>query len=273
MRKLCLWFWLFVMAATQGTAQERDLVISDLRGSSTQAAPLLVALHNGGSTPRAFRNQSRLDAAARPFALIVAYPTPAGADWATGANGKDATDVEYLARLISSMRADPRVADRPVIVTGHGTGGAMALRLACDRPDLVAGIAVVSTKVPKSYVCQRGRPKPALFVHGTADPVSPHDGGATSLSAADSMAVWAQRNRCRETLRVSRIDQNKRDGTSVVNRRYATCQAALTQLVVLGGGHGWPTGRASKSGKLGPQSGEINASDVAVSFLRPLVGR
>lgn len=270
MRKRIILIWLAIMWAGAGFAQERDFVVSDLRGDTSRPAPLLVALHPAGSNPRAFRNQIGLDAAARKAGLIVVYPTAAGPEW-NAARGS--ADSDYLTRLIRSFRADPRVTDQPVIVVGHASGGAMALGLACDRPDLIAGLGMVATKVPRNATCPRGKPKPAVFVHGTGDPISPHDGSDASLSAADSLAIWAKRNRCRATLKVTRSDRNARDGTSVVNRVYTTCQAALTHVVVLGAGHGWPTGRAGKGGQLGPQSGEINASETLVTFLKPLVGR
>jgi polyhydroxybutyrate depolymerase len=149
----------------------------------------------------------------------------------------------------------------------------MALRLACARPDLVAGIGVVATKLTRGFSCPRGRPRPAIFLHGTADPITPHDGSEATLSAAETIAFWGARNRCSGNLKISRIDRNRSDTTSVVQRLYTSCQATLAHYIVLGGGHGWHAGRAGRGGRLGPMSGEINAGDALVTFLRPLVGR
>lgn len=265
MRKLCLSICCLMMLWA-GMAAARPLIVSDLRAKKSQPGPLLVALHDTGSNHQAMKSQSRLDAAARQAGLVVLYPSAEQGRW-------QSSDVEYLARLIKGVLADPRVENRPVIVAGHGAGGDIALRLACARPDLVAGVGVVATKLARGFRCTRGRPKPAMFIHGTADPVSPHDGTAQQHSASETIALWSRINRCRDATRVTRRDTNTRDKTSVVFRSYTKCQATLTHATVLGGGHGWFTGRAGRGGKLGPMSAEINASDTLVQFLRPLVGR
>lgn len=261
MRKLCVLIWALLMA-TGAAAQERAVVISDLRADKSQPAPAMIVLHGDGSNPQAFRTQSRLDAAVRRAGLVVAYAAHTGQG-----------DLAYLSALIRSLRADPRVTDQPVVLVGHGSGGNVVLRAACELPDEIAGIGISATKAAQGQACGGGQAKPAIFVHGTADPIAPHDGADGRMSAAETLRVWAQRNRCSATQRVSRTDANGRDGTSVVIRRYTDCQAALTHVIVLGGGHGWHTGRASADNRLGPMSGEINTGDVLVQFLAPLVGR
>lgn len=261
MRKLCLLIGMLVMASAV-IAQDRNVVISDLRGNKSRPAPAMVVLHGADSNPQAFRNQSRLDGAARAKGLVVVYVRLTGQG-----------DVPYMVGLIRSMRADPRISDQPVAIVGHGRGGEVAMRLACEAPNLVAGIGISASKPVQGQACLRGKAKPAIFVHGTADPIAPHDGADGQMSAAQTLAVWAQRNRCSATQRVSRTDNNGRDGTSVVRRRYTGCQAALTHVIVLGGGHHWYTGRGGRDSRLGPKSGEINTGEALVEFLAPLVGR
>ncbi|MFK7876772.1 MAG: PHB depolymerase family esterase [Paracoccaceae bacterium] len=272
---LLLSFWCFALVgltvANSAHAEQiagRDVIISDQRGSFAGPAPLIVALHPNGSSPRQFRKSSQLDRAARDIGAIVIYP-PAPAGWQIGTNG----DVAFLRAVITGLQRDPRIAAFPALILGHGQGGAMALHFACEAPDMVAGLGIVSTKLPRSFRCARGPARPAMFIHGTADPIQAHDGDTDHLSATQTVATWAKRNGCSDAVRIRKIDQNKRDKTSVVSRRYTACRAVLEHLQILGGGHGWPTGAARKSSSLGPQTGEIAASPALVTFLAPLVRR
>ncbi len=280
MKRFALAVFGVILAMTAQTlrAEEiagRDVLISDQRTTRSQPAPLVLALHGAGGSPKSFRARSRFDRAARSAGVIVAYPSADGGVWRDGRQGRDPGDVDYLEALIAALQSDPRIAQGPVFVVGHSNGGGMALRLACDRPDLVAAIGIVATKVPAAYACGRGRPVPAVFVHGTADPVSAHDGDARAgtLSAAESLSLWQRRNGCSANVRIKRIDQNRRDKTSVVSRRYTGCRADLQHFLVLGGGHGWPTATARSSGRLGPQSGEINAGTEIIRFFSQIGAR
>ncbi len=253
------------------TFDGRAFSVSDLRVDTSVPGPVIIALHPDGGAPVRFRTATGLNQTARALNAFVMYPTAESGRW--DHTSKNSSDVRYLARLIRSVQADKRTLNRPVLLVGHGGGGAMAMRLACDVPDLVAGIGVVATKATRAVPCPRGKPKPAIFIHGTADPISDHDGGPEHLSAAQTLEVWSNRNRCSDDVRVDTVDQIRRDRTSVVTRRYAKCLAALDHVVILGGGHGWPTGRGGRTGPLGPQSSEINASNAVITFLAPLVRR
>jgi polyhydroxybutyrate depolymerase len=80
----------------------------------------------------------------------------------------------------------------------------MAFRLACDLPDVFAGVASFAG-VPwaDSSKCKPSLPISVLVMHGTGDQTVPYDGGAfrglTIPSAPQTAANWAALDGCNPT--------------------------------------------------------------------------
>ena len=64
----------------------------------------------------------------------------------------------------------------------------MALRLACDTPELFAAVGVFLASMPDyaGQDCHPTKPIAFMMVNGTADPIMPYDGGST----AAGLKVW-----------------------------------------------------------------------------------
>lgn len=266
-RAMRVYVIVLLLMATASAAEsflDRQMIFSDQRADKTRPGQLVVMLHNASSTARKFRAHTQFDAVARQRGLVVVYASATRAGWLAD----PAADIAYLSNMIEALRNDARVSPAPALVLGHSRGGHMAMRLACARPDLVAGIGVVASKAALSPPCTRPQPVGAVFIHGTADPIAPHDGQpGQTYSAADTVAQYAKRNRCSDETRTTRIDKNRSDGTSVVLRQFKRCAAPLAQALILGGGHGWPTGSGGSDGRLGPRSTEINAGGLIMQIL------
>lgn len=250
-------------------AQERvalDVIISDQRHDTSQPAPVVLALHSRFSSAKAFRARAGLDRVARELGLIVAYPQ-------AGSEGWGATGAMSVTPLIAALRKDPRTIDQPVVVVGHSDGGDIALQIACESPQQLAGLGIVSTKLTKSTECPRAKPLPAIFIHGTADPIAPHGGNSSQLSAGETIEAWVSRNRCRDDVRVTRLDRNASDAFSAVVRSYRRCQAALEHIQLLGAGHGWPTGSKGGSRGLGPGTPDLRAGVTILGFFKAFLAR
>ena len=250
-------------------AQERvalNVIISDQRTDTSRPAPVVLALHSQFVTAQDFRAQVGLDRAAREMGVIVAYPQAAVGGWR-------AADAENLVALIRALRKDPRTLDQPPVVVGHSDGGVAAMAIACTEPRQSAGIGVVGAKTTPATNCADPVPLPAIFLHGTADPIAPHGGSAEQLSAGETLDLWAKRNRCPDDIRVSRVDRNAADRFSAVIRSYRRCQAALEHVQILGAGHGWPTGTGSGRRNLGPNSPDIRAGTQVLAFFRAYLSR
>jgi polyhydroxybutyrate depolymerase len=82
-----------------------------------------------------------------------------------------------------------RVADgRETWAAGFSNGGGMVIRLLHERPDLIAGGAVIASQQPAADNFEVPglpvAPKPVLLIHGTKDRIVPYGGG--------EMAAWAR---------------------------------------------------------------------------------
>ncbi len=274
MRLLAIALALTGQVAQSETLFGRKVVITDGRTSSNAPAPLVVAMHGFLGSASNMRRKTRFDAIARREGFLVLYPNGLRRRWNDGrspANRVD--DVGYLSSVVQSLIADGRADPRQIFFTGHSNGGGMAMRMACDRPDLVRGIAVVATKTALNYQCPNGAPVPALFIHGTQDPISPHQGRSGdsrlggALSSAATFDLWRKRNRCSGNARTSTIDRQD-DGTSVEVKQYASCTRPFVSIVINGHGHDWPSRTGKKTRLQGPASKEVEGASVVWRFFK-----
>jgi len=107
---------------------------------SGAGAPVLVFVHGWQSTGVAWDPVVRLLAASHRCVVLDLRGTGASAD-APGAYTVERFSAD-VADLLVHLRAGP------AIVVGHSMGGAIAMRLAVDRPELLAGIVLVAPVPP-----------------------------------------------------------------------------------------------------------------------------
>jgi len=222
------------------------------------------------------RKKTSFDVLARKHQLVIAYPNGIKRKWNDGRSASNPVDdAAYLAALINALVADGRADPAKIFMVGHSNGGGMAMRMACDHPDLIAGISVAATKTPIAYQCAQGTPVPAIFFHGTADPVAPHQGrpnghrlGGT-LSAQDTISLWSARNRCGGVHARQKVDRIN-DGTSAEIIQYDQCRAPLFNVLIEGHGHAWPGAGPRLTRLQGPASEEIDATALTWWFFSGL---
>jgi polyhydroxybutyrate depolymerase len=121
---------------------------------------------------------------------------------------KNVDDVAYLVSLVDEIDRTYGVDRTRVFAVGHSNGGGMAMRLACDVPDIFS--AVVSIAGPgwqDESKCQPKKPVSVRHMHGTRDGLIYYDGGAmpsllghhptTTLPPAQAVAqLFATRDGC-----------------------------------------------------------------------------
>lgn len=258
------------------TFMGRQYELFDGRKDRGQAAPIIVAMHGFLGTPASMRSKTQFNALATKNGLIVVYPKGKRRKWNDGRNPRNRVDdAGFLSGLLTAMIGDGRVDPRRVFLTGHSNGGGMAMRMACEHPGLIAGISVVATKTPVNFQCRNGPPVPAIFFHGTVDPISPHGGRnegsrlGESLSSADTIALWAKRNRCGNARRTKNVDR-KDDGTSAEIIQFTSCAAPLVYVEMEGHGHDWPRTNGKASRLQGSSSQELSATSLTWWFFENL---
>jgi polyhydroxybutyrate depolymerase len=241
--------------------------------------PLVIALHGGGGTGERFANTSAYDAVAEAESFIVVYPDGVNERWNDGRNNAEASvdDVSFIAALIQELSRIRSIDLAQVYVTGISNGGFMTGRLACDRPDLFAGYAIVAASLPGNIedTCDVQNPGSILVIHGTADRFIPYEGGEDPggnpiLSIPQATQFWAESNGCDPRGQTRWLSNRDRlDRTVVTETHYANCTQNPVQLLTIwGGGHTWPGGVDQPRWLVGITSQEVNASQRIWDFFQ-----
>ncbi|MEM7545501.1 MAG: PHB depolymerase family esterase [Pseudomonadota bacterium] len=256
---------------------------------SNDAAPLVILLHGMAGTGGGLRITSGFDEFAAARGLVAAYPTAPERRWNDGRwialgqpdmAGRD--DVGWIAALIDQLAGEGLVDAEQVYLLGHSNGGGMAMKIACDRPDLIKGVAIVSTKALIDAPCPDAEPVSAIFFHGTDDIVAPHGGRSAdnehifaqplgdTHSAAETVRLWAGRNRCAGAGPAMPSDPDPTDQTTLEITDWARCAAPLRQVDMIGGGHAYPGAPEIRyppaRRALGPPIRDIDAGEAALAF-------
>jgi len=221
------------------------------------AHPLVVVLHGGGGNGFGMSRLTHFDRIADEHRFVAVYPNGIDAFWADGRGVTDADDrriddVGFLLALLDMLAGRYRIDPARVFATGISNGGFMAQRLACDHADRIAAIGSVAASLPAALAdrCRPSRPVPALFVHGTEDPLIPFAGGlvtgrsgrsAVLLSAPDSARRWAERAGAATPVGPVELPNASGDPTRLVRTGF-TGAADVELVTVEGGGHTWPGG-------------------------------
>lgn len=261
--------------------------------ASQRPRGIVVLLHGNGSSaddlmdleqPRA--TQQWLGIAAREgLRLLVPDGTP-GSTGARGWNdcrGDAATNpvADDVAFFDAMLRAERRGAWRaaPVYVVGYSNGGAMALRLAIERPRRLRAVTVIAAAMPGASECRAPtRAVSVLFMNGTADAVVPWSGGRVMLGSTprgsvqatpDSVRTWATLARADAPQRSERADVDPADGSRVSEERWRGSRAEVVLLRVEGGGHAEPTISAPRVRWPG-QNRDIESAEEAWAFFSRL---
>jgi polyhydroxybutyrate depolymerase len=266
-RRLMVAALLSLLALASGVeaarGEERSYTI-DRPAELSPPLPTVVLLHGGGGSARQIRRYTRFDRLVTRAGFLAVYPNAVAGHWNDGRKSADFSekhpvevdDVGFILSIVDDLVVRGLADPGRVFVIGISNGGMMTLRLACERPERLAGIAVVSANLPLGLPCPaigEHAALPSLFVHGTEDRLVPAAGGAVAprgrkdrgrvLSVDDTLNLWQRRNGCSGSTRLRLPERDVDDGTRVTQVDYHCAGAPLRHLVVEGGGHGWPGGR------------------------------
>ncbi|KPI17555.1 hypothetical protein OV450_2331 [Actinobacteria bacterium OV450] len=242
--------------------------------------PLLVAFHGRGADAGHLRRQSGLDRAAEARGMLLVYPEAVGKAWGAGtapsAQRPDPdADVRFtgalVAELVRSGRADPH----RVYVAGFSNGGSMALRMAAQRPDLVAGAVSVSGELPTGAAAVKpSGAVPVLIVYGAEDPVRPAAGLPSPGPAAPGEEPVTATMSARASAEAfaaaggagAPVEEAER-GYDCVTWPPGPAGATVRLLLMQGAGHTWPGSTMPPPAGFGSVSTALDASATLLDFL------
>lgn len=150
------------------------------RGRPARPLPVVLALHGGADTMNGFEKKTGFDALADEHGFLAVYPDGFMFTWNAGdccapARVAHIDDVGFLTKLIDHLTGSGLADPKRVYVTGFSNGAGMAYRLACEAPQRLAAIGVVSGAL--ATTCHPRRPVSVMVWHGTADRNVPYNGG------------------------------------------------------------------------------------------------
>lgn len=168
-----------------------------------------------------------------------------------------------------------------VFYLGMSNGAQMIMKLLVEAPELVTAAALVGANLPRVAAlderCERLRPRPVMFVNGTADSIVPYEGGKSRVlgifdfgevhSAETTAMCWVASANVQAPPLTTHID-TREEGTSIDLRRWSEPgKPEIRAYRVNGGKHTIPMPpRGTACDKLVSTSHDMNTIEEAWSF-------
>jgi polyhydroxybutyrate depolymerase len=213
--------------------------------------PVVVALHGAVQSAAEFEADLGMNRIAQRERFAVVYPEGLNRVWddarppimRLGYIVQPGDDVPFLTAVVRRLIAEGIADPTRIYLAGLSMGGFMTTRMACERAELFAAVAIMAATAPEQYrkTCAPRRPLSALLIHGTFDPIIPWFGvpmaGAGILSANDAGQFFANLAGC-----MTHVDgeQPSLDGSARVKiRRWSICRnnSSVLLYTIPGGGH------------------------------------
>ena len=249
--------------------------------------PLLFVIHGGSGTPEGMINLANFKPIADREKVVLVYPAGIQNNWNDGRpttpNQLGIDDVNFFSQMCTYMVSNHSVDGSRIYATGISNGGFMASRLGCMLSSKIAAVAVVAATMEANSIapgCVPGRQVPAMYIHGTADPLVPFTGGVmtaggtaggTILSHFQAIDKWVSINGCSPSPVITDLPDIASDGTTVKQRVYSggTNSSEVVSYVIQSGGHTWPQGfQYLPEAIIGKTSQDFNACDVIWAFFK-----
>ena len=249
--------------------------------------PLIFAIHGGSGTPEGMINIANFKTIADRDKVVLVYPAGVQNNWNDGRptipNQLGINDVRFFNQLCDYMINNYSVDGAKIYATGISNGGFMSSRLGCELSNRIAAIAVDAATIEATTIapnCNPGRSVPAIYIHGTTDPLVPFTGGqmtaggtagGTILSHFQAIDKWITINGCNTTPTIADLPNIANDGTTIKQRVYSggTNGSEVVSYVVLNGGHTWPQGyQYLNEAIIGKTSQDMNACEVIWTFFK-----
>jgi polyhydroxybutyrate depolymerase len=260
--------------------------------NAVKPMPLVLVLHPKGHKGLDLLERSSWPAVAKQYGFIAVFPDGLNQAWADLRSPEErhlsqaqagADDVAFLTTLVNRY-IDSGLADKQrIYVSGVSNGGAMAMTLACLRPQTfaAAGSVIMSMTETMLSLCQPQTHIPMLLMLGTADPIVPYGGNPKKskhfVSAEQTLAFWRKVNGCQDkSALTSQLPDIDLGDQSTVEKITSTCpvDTDVTFYRVNGGGHRLPDiiNDAKHPDRvdmvLKPQNHDINGPEEIWQFLR-----
>jgi polyhydroxybutyrate depolymerase len=261
----------------------RTAILVQHRRLKQARRPAVIILRGGREKGARLRRTFGFEEMARSSGAILIYPEPLAGRWGDAPGPEARRDSVFIHDLIAKFVARG-IADRNrVFLVGIGTGGMMALRLACDEKNVFAGIAVLGASLPSDLEasCKPSRPIPLMMIAIATDTVVPFHGdeaslphGKTELRSIDAtLGLFGKAAGCAGGMTTTIFPaKDLHDGTRAYLDKLNNCKVPVEAVRIEAGSH--PLAGLSSEGGPGHglASGDVNSAKLVWDFFRPLGG-
>lgn len=251
--------------------------------------PLVLVFHGHTGNAKVALKSSRMNAVADSLGMAVVYADGSGRvrgvglSWNVGtccgwAQAHAVDEMAFVDTLRATMVRSGRVDSAAVFAAGFSAGGMLALKAACERPNIIRAVADLAGAMP-NYPCSTTTPIGVLLVRGGDDDDLREDHAiqraegappyATSLDSA--AAFWSRVNRCTG----HRTSLLRNVPTERVRTLIATGCApggAVEMVTIPHHPHAWPGGRSTWWFGQRP-SQAVNGSSLVLGFFAAQLAR
>jgi polyhydroxybutyrate depolymerase len=261
--------------------QTRSAFIVEHERLKRRLRPTVLIFHGGSGSALRTRRNIGLEDVIRSQGVVVVYPDAKDGHWHLADSGKG--EVQAIRDLIK-MLVDERISDRRrIYLLGLGSGGIVAMRVACESADDIAGVGALLVTMPPTLAatCRPSRPLPFFALVGTADPLIPYAGGPANLrdyklplaSVEATLAPFLAAASCSADKKTTTEvpDRDVKDNTRVTVDRFTDCRVPIELIRVVGGGHTLPgrwRGPAERDIPLGPHNNDIDSTKLIWDFFK-----
>lgn len=246
--------------------------------------PMIFALHGTGGTPEDMLKVANFRNIADRDTIVLVYPAGIQKNWNDGRptipNQWGINDVSFFSQLCDYMVTNYNVEPGKIYATGLSSGGFMTSRLGSELSNKIAAIASVAGTFERNTIypdCNPGNPVPAIYIHGTDDPLVPFNGGdipgnqGYCVSHLQAVAKWVAVNGCNTNPTITNLPDISNDGTTIKESKYTsgTNGSEVVSYIVTNGGHTWPQGyQYLPRVIIGKTSQDMNACEVIWQFFK-----
>lgn len=241
-------------------------------------APLALVWHALSSSPEETRSLTNIDAEGEENGVLMVHPVSPDQAWDVGSCctavwGMKRDETVFVRELLAEVSSKVCVDEKRIYTSGFSNGGMISQLLACKMADVFAAAAPMgSTLTIDPATCHPSRAIPIWMINGTADPLVGYESPSLSggLAVPDDIALWADRNKCKGSPRIT-LQKG-----AVTCRTYEDCDrgAQVTSCVVEGMGHCLPgmkkessTNCLTKLIPLGMPNDDVDGVRLATDFL------
>lgn len=243
--------------ATIGGVERRWTVVVPPNAKEDDKLPILVVLHGVGGVGTAMRWVGFEQPAAAANALVV-YPDASGGSWNDGRPGMEplagtpVDDVAFLRELLDRVATEFGGDLERASIVGFSNGALMASRAACDMPERLRAVVLVSGAGPRDVAqrCRPSGPLSVMIVFGTGDATVPYNGGQVAAfggksrgqvsSVRELLDVWRAADRCGG----ADVQETVSRSPLVTSLRLGGCTGEVVHYCIVGGKHEWVTNAA-----------------------------